>query len=47
MKEEVIPPKYAFKGCFITGCSAVLLFIISAIAYLVYVFYFDDSIAAG
>jgi len=47
MPEEVISPKYAFKGCFITGCSAVLLFLISAAAYFIYLFYFDDSIPAG
>lgn len=47
MPEEVIPPKYAFKGCFIVGCSAVLLFILSAAAYLLYIFYIDDTIVAG
>ncbi len=47
MPEEVISPKYAFKGCFIVGCSAVLLFLISAAAYLLYVFYIDDSIPTG
>ncbi|MEM1338262.1 MAG: hypothetical protein AAF717_10195 [Bacteroidota bacterium] len=44
MPEEVIPPRYAFKGCLITGCSAVLLFILVAVGYLVYLFYFNDSL---
>ncbi|KPM32510.1 Hypothetical protein I595_928 [Croceitalea dokdonensis DOKDO 023] len=47
MPEEAIPPKYAFKGCFITGCSAVLIFVIVAVCYLVYTFYLDDSLPTG
>ena len=43
-REEMIPPRYAFKGCLITLGSAILLFILSALGYLIYLFYLDDSL---
>jgi len=44
LAEEVIRPKEAIKGCFVTGCSAVFIFFLIALIYLVYLFYFDDSL---
>jgi len=44
MKEEVISAKDGLKGCLFTVGIAVLLFILSAIGYLIYVFYIDDSL---
>ena len=42
--EEMIPPRYAFKGCLITFGFAILLFILVSVGYLLYLFYFDDSL---
>lgn len=42
--EEMMPPRYAFKGCLITFGVAVLLFILVAAGYLFYLFYLDDSL---
>ncbi|MFS4467022.1 hypothetical protein [Maribacter sp. 2210JD10-5] len=47
MAEEVINSKVALKGCFTTGCLSVLIMIIIAALYLVYVFYIDDSVDFG
>lgn len=44
MAEEVIRPKEALKGCAFTGCAAVLIFVVISICYLIYIFYFDDSL---
>lgn len=44
MAEEVIRPKDALKGCFITGCSSVLVVVIIAIAYMIYLYYFNDPL---
>ncbi|MFS4416658.1 hypothetical protein [Maribacter sp. 2307ULW6-5] len=43
-REEVIGTKDGIKGCVYTGCFAVLLFVLSAAGYAIYIFYFDDSL---
>ncbi|GMN10963.1 hypothetical protein MTsPCn9_27250 [Croceitalea sp. MTPC9] len=43
MPDKVITPKYAFKGCMVTGC-AILVFLLGCVCYLIYIFYFDDSL---
>ncbi|MGF1558630.1 MAG: hypothetical protein ACFCUL_06030 [Flavobacteriaceae bacterium] len=47
MAEEVIDAKTGLKGCLFTTGIAFLLFVLAAIAYLIYVFYLDDSIPSN
>lgn len=44
MSNEVIGPKEGLKGCLFTCGVAFLLFIVSAAAYLIYIYFLDDSI---
>lgn len=44
MAEEVIRSKEALKSCFFTCGIAFLVFVLSAAAYLIYIYYFDDSL---
>lgn len=46
MKEEVIGTKEIFKTCFFTGCLATLVLLLALIGYLIYIFFFDDSLAS-
>lgn len=44
MPEEVIRPQDGLKGCLVTVGFAVLMFILCSLAYIIYTFYFDDSL---
>lgn len=44
MREEVIGPKVALRGCLTVGGFVLLVFILVSIGYLIYVFYLDDSL---
>lgn len=44
MSDEVIRPKDGLKSCLFTVGIAVLIFILGSIAFLLYVFVFDDSL---
>lgn len=44
MAEEVIRTKEGLKGCLYVGCLAVSLFVLSAVGYLIYIYYIDDSL---
>ncbi len=44
MAEEVIGPKEGLKGCLFTCGIAFLLFVLSAAGYLIYIYFFDDSL---
>lgn len=44
MAEEVIRPKEALKSCFFIGCGSILTVILIAVAYLIYLYYFNDSL---
>jgi len=47
MPEEVISAKDGLKGCAFTCGIALLLFVLSAAGYLIYIYYLDDSIPIG
>lgn len=44
MADEVIQPKDGLKSCLFTVGIAVLIFLLCSIAFLLYVFVFDDSL---
>jgi hypothetical protein len=43
MTDKVITPKYAFKSCLLVILT-ILVFLIGCACYLIYTFYFDDSL---
>ena len=44
MPDEVIRPQDGLKSCMLTVGFAIIAMILISIAYLIYVFYFDDSL---
>ncbi len=44
MGEKVIDTKTGLKGCLFTCGIAFLLFVLATAGYLLYIFYFDNSI---
>lgn len=42
MREEVIRPKEVYKGCLYVGCGSFLAFVLIAIGYLIYLFYWME-----
>lgn len=46
MPDKVITPKYALQGCWLTILT-IIVFLIGCACYLIYTFYFDDSLDFG